>query len=140
MDRAAFVLGPGTTLRAVAERLGLEDARRGGCRPSGTLLAADASEETLLGVVREGTAAVVVTPIGGQGFVFGRGNQQIGPRVLRAVGRESVIVVATPWKLASLAGMPLRVDTGDPEFDAEVSGHVLVTTGYRDRAVYRIEA
>jgi predicted polyphosphate/ATP-dependent NAD kinase len=137
----AFVLGPGTTLRAVAERLGLPKTLVGvDVVRNGTLLAADASEETLLGVVREGTAAVVVTPIGGQGFVFGRGNQQIGPRVLRAVGSENVIVVATPWKLASLAGMPLRVDTGDPEFDAEVSGHVLVTTGYRDRAVYRIEA
>ena len=72
--------------------------------------------------------------------MFGRGNQQIGPRVLREVGREHVIVVATAWKLASLAGLPLRVDTGDPEVDTRLAGHVLVTTGYRDRAVYRIEA
>ena len=63
----AFVLGPRTTLRAVAERLGLpKTARRGGCRPKrDPARRTDASEETLLGVVREGTAAVVVTPIGG---------------------------------------------------------------------------
>ena len=60
--------------------------------------------------------------------------------MLRAVRREHVIVVATQWKLASLAGTPLRVDTGDPEVDAEVAGHVLVVTGYRDRAVHQIEA
>ncbi len=137
----AYVLGPGTTLRAVAERLGVPKTLVGvdvvrDRRP----LAADVGEDALLSIVEEGPADVVVTPIGGQGFVFGRGNQQIGPGVLRAVGGDHVVVVATPWKLASLGGMPLRVDTGDPKLDALLSGHVLVTTGYGDRAVYRIEA
>lgn len=137
----AYVLGPGTTLRAVADRLGVPKTLVGvDVVRDGRLLAADVSEGVLLGIVGEGQAAVVVTPIGGQGFVFGRGNQQIGPGVLRLVGRENLIVVATPWKLASLAGMPLRVDTGDPTLDAELAGHVVVTTGYGDRAVYRIEA
>jgi len=137
----AYVLGPGTTVRAIAERLGIPktlvgvDVVRGG-----RLVASDVAENALLGIVEEGAAAVVVTPIGGQGFVFGRGNQQIAPRVLSAVGREHVFVVATPWKLASLGGLPLRVDTGDPDVDARFAGHVQVTTGYRDRAVYRIEA
>jgi predicted polyphosphate/ATP-dependent NAD kinase len=137
----AYVLGPGTTLRAVAERLGVPKTLVGvDVVRDGRLVGTDVAEDALLAVVREGPAAIVVTPIGGQGFVFGRGNQQVGPRVLREVGREHVIVVATQWKLASLAGMPLRVDTGDPEVDAWLAGHVLVTTGYRDRAVYRIEA
>jgi predicted polyphosphate/ATP-dependent NAD kinase len=137
----SYVLGPGTTLRAVAERLGVPKTLVGvDVVRDGRLVAADANEDALLQVVGEGPAAVIVTPIGGQGFVFGRGNQQIGPRVLRAVGRERVAVVATPWKLASLAGMPLRVDTGDPHVDAWLAGHVSVTTGYGDRAVYRIEA
>lgn len=139
-DRA-YVLGPGTTIRAVAERLGVPKTLVGvDVVRDGRLLAADVGEDALLAIVEEGPAALVVTPIGGQGFVFGRGNQQIGPRVLHAVGREHVVVVATPWKLASLAGMPFRVDTGDPQLDARLAGHVLVTTGYGDRAVYRIEA
>ncbi|HEX5950205.1 MAG TPA: ATP-NAD kinase family protein [Actinomycetota bacterium] len=136
----AYVLGPGTTLRAVAERLGVPKTLVGvDVIRDGRLVETDANEDTLLAVLEQGPASVVVTPIGGQGFVFGRGNQQIGPRVLRAVGREHVVVVATPWKLASLAGRPLRVDTGDPPLDAQLAGHVLVTTGYGDRAVYRIE-
>lgn len=136
-----YVLGPGTTVRAVAERLGVAKTLVGvDAVRDGELVAADASEASLLELVAEGPAAIVVTPIGGQGFVFGRGNQQIGPRVLRAVGREHVIVVATPWKLASLGGAPLRVDTGDPEVDRWLAGHLRVTTGYRDRAVYHVEA
>ncbi|HEU4355194.1 MAG TPA: ATP-NAD kinase family protein [Actinomycetota bacterium] len=139
-DRA-YILGPGTTLRAVADRLGVPKTLVGvDVVRDGRLLAADVTESRLLDIVGKGDAAVVVTPIGGQGFVFGRGNQQIGPGVLRLVGRENLIVVATTWKLASLAGMPLRVDTGDPALDAELAGHVVVTTGYRDRAVCRIEA
>ena len=142
MERSrAYVLGPGTTVRAIAERLGLPKTLVGvDVVRDATLVAGDVAEDALLAIVAEGPAAVVVTPVGGQGFVFGRGNQQIGPRVLREVGREHVIVVATAWKLASLAGLPLRVDTGDPEVDTRLAGHVLVTTGYRDRAVYRIEA
>jgi predicted polyphosphate/ATP-dependent NAD kinase len=137
----AYVLGPGTTVRAIAERLGMRKTLVGvDVIRDGRLVVADAGEDAILAVVDDGPASVVVTPIGGQGFVFGRGNQQIGPRVLRAVGRGHVIVVATRQKLASLAGMPLRVDTGDPEVDAELAGHVLVVTGYRDRAAYRLEA
>ena len=136
-----YVLGPGTTVRAVAEHLGVPKTLVGvDVVRDGLLVAADVGEDDLLANVREGPASVVVTPVGGQGFVFGRGNQQIGPRVLRAVGREHLVVVATAGKLASLAGLPLRVDTGDREVDAWLAGHVLVTTGYRDRAVYRIEA
>ena len=137
----AYVLGPGTTVRAVAERLGVPKTLVGvDVVRDGLLVAADVAEDALLAIIGEGPAAVIVTPVGGQGFVLGRGNQQIGPRVLREVGRERLIVVATPWKLASLAGLPLRVDTGNREVDAWLAGHVLVTTGYGDRAVYRVEA
>jgi len=137
----AYVLGPGTTVRAVADRLGVSKTLVGvDVVRDGASIATDASERRLLEVVAEGPSAVVVTPIGGQGFIFGRGNQQIGPGVLRAVGRENVIVVATPWKLASLGGGPLRVDTGDPDLDARLVGHVRVTTGYGERAVCRVEA
>jgi len=137
----SYVLGPGTTVRAVAERLGVPktlvgvDVVRGG-----VLVAADASERDLLAIVEEGPAAIVVTPIGGQGFVFGRGNQQIGPGVVSRVGRGHLLVLATPWKLASLGGAPLRVDTGDPEVDAGLAGHLQVITGYGERAVCRLEA
>jgi predicted polyphosphate/ATP-dependent NAD kinase len=136
-----YILGPGTTVRAVAERLGVAKTLVGvDAVRDGALVATDAAEDDLLALASEGPIAVVVTPIGGQGFIFGRGNQQIGPAVLRRAGRERVIVVATPWKLASLGGRPLRVDTGDPEVDAWLAGHLRVTTGYGDRAMCRVVA
>lgn len=137
----SYVLGPGTTVRAVAERLGVTKTLVGiDVVRDGALVAADATERDLRAIVEEGPAAIVVTPIGGQGFVFGRGNQQIGPAVVSRVGREHLLVLATPWKLASLAGAPLRVDTGDPGVDAMLAGHLQVITGYGERAVLRVEA
>jgi len=81
----------------------------------------------------------VVAVIGGQGHIFGRGNQQLSPRVIRAVGKDNVIVVATQTKLLSLDGAPLRLDTGDEELDAELAGWTKVVTGHSQRTMYRVE-
>jgi predicted polyphosphate/ATP-dependent NAD kinase len=134
------LIGPGTTTRPIMRALGLEktvlgvDAVRGG-----ELVAADADERTLLELVGEESAKVIVTPVGGQGFLFGRGNQQLSARVLERVGRENIVVVATETKLAALGGRPLLVDTGDPEVDELLAGYVRVITGYGREAVYRVE-
>jgi predicted polyphosphate/ATP-dependent NAD kinase len=149
-----YVLGPGTTVRAIAERLGLpktlvgidvvELAARGP-----RLVAADVGERELLALVAEGPATFVVTPIGGQGFLLGRGNQPLSPAVLRAAagatgvalpaaGTVPLLVVATPAKLATLGGRPLLVDTGDRELDAMLAGHVRVITGAREWTVARV--
>ena len=81
-----------------------------------------------------------MTPVGGQGCIFGRGNQQLSPRVLKTLGRESVIVVSTPDKLHSLGDVSLWVDTGDREVDEMLAGHVRVITGYGEQAVCRVSA
>ena len=85
-----------------------------------------------------GTARVVVTPVGGQGFLFGRGNQQLSSRVLERVGPENVVVVATEGKLAALGGRPLLVDTGDEAMDARLAGYARIVVGYDREVVYRI--
>ncbi len=134
------VLGPGTTVRAVAEQLGVPKTLvgvdvvvpgPGGAR----LLAGDAGEREVRAAIGAGPVSIVVTPIGGQGFLFGRGNQPIAPAIIRAAGRDAVIVVATPAKLAALGGRPLLVDTGDAELDRALAGFITVITGRAERVV-----
>ncbi len=135
-----YILGPGTTTRTVMTRLGLSKTLLGvDVVLDGALAARDVTESGLLHLLDEhAEARIVVTVIGGQGHVFGRGNQQIGPAVIRAVGRGGVIVIATQTKLLSLEGRPLLVDTGDPALDAELCGYVKVVTGLGERTMYRV--
>jgi len=140
LDGVTALIGPGTTTQAVMAALGLPKSLLGvDVVQGGRLLAADADEETLLGLAGP-DAIVIVTPVGGQGFVLGRGNQQISPAVLWAIGVDRLLIVATEAKLAALAGRPLLVDTGDPELDAALAGYRRIVTGYRQETVYRVTA
>jgi predicted polyphosphate/ATP-dependent NAD kinase len=135
-----YILGPGTTTRAIAQALGLPKTLLGvDVVLDGELAAEDANETTLLALLEGRQAKVVVTPIGGQGALLGRGNQQISPQVLKQVGQENLMVVSTRQKLYALGREPLWVDTGDPEVDAMLSGYVRVITGYRERSMRRVE-
>jgi predicted polyphosphate/ATP-dependent NAD kinase len=79
-----------------------------------------------------------VTPIGGQGFIFGRGNQQISPKVIRQVGLVNIVVVATKGKIEHLKS--LRIDTGDSELDAEFRTRgIRVITDYKATQEMKIE-
>ena len=136
------ILGPGTTTRTVMDRLGLPSTLLGvDAVVDGELAAADATEADLLALLeRHAAARIVVTVIGGQGHIFGRGNQQISPAVIRRVGRDHIRVIATQTKLLSLEGRPLLVDTGDPDLDEQLRGFVKVTTGLGERTMYRVGA
>lgn len=138
-DGWLYVVGPGTTTRAIASRLGLPKTLVGvDVFAGGQLVAADANEARLLELLEEHQAWIVVTPIGGQGYVLGRGNQQISPRVIRKVGRDHILVVSTAAKIHTLNGQPLRVDTGDRKVDEALSGYIRVITGYGEEIVYRV--
>lgn len=141
MDRdTCYILGPGTTVRAVTDAMGLDktllgvDAVYRG-RPAGR----DLAEAQLLDLAGAHPCKVVVAAVGGQGYVLGRGNQQISPAVIRKVGAGNIVILATTEKLAALAG-PLRVDTGDPECDRSLTGYRRVITGPRHESVVRVEA
>lgn len=69
----------------------------------------------------------------GQGYILGRGNLQLSPRVIRRVAKENIIIVSTPQKIASLHGSPLLVDSGDANLDKSLRGVYPVITGYRER-------
>ena len=76
--------------------------------------------------------------IGGQGHLFGRGNQQLSPELIRLVGLENIHIVATKTKIKQLHNQPILVDTGDPKLDDELKGLVPVTCGYDDKVLYPI--
>jgi predicted polyphosphate/ATP-dependent NAD kinase len=134
-----FIIGSGTTTRLIMVNLGLENTLLGvDVVREKRLVAKDVNEKQLLALIKEKDAKIVVTVIGGQGHIFGRGNQQISPSVIREVGGENIIVVASKEKLTSLRGKPLLVDTGDEELNETLSGYLKVTTGYQDYIMYRV--
>lgn len=138
------LIGPGTTTRELKRALGFEGTLLGvDAVKDGKPVAEDCSERKLLELIAlepGGNVRIIVTPIGGQGFLFGRGNQQFSPEVLKRVGKENILVAAVPGKLAALGGGPLRVDTGDPRLDRELSGYTRVITGYREAVMVRVAA
>ncbi|MGW4420918.1 ATP-NAD kinase family protein [Streptosporangium sp. NPDC004631] len=139
---ARYILGPGATTMALGRLLGLPTTLLGvDVVQDGELIAADVAEQELLDLVEGRESYAVLSVIGGQGFVLGRGNQQISPAVLKKIMTSGgLVVLATQQKLADLGGRPLLADTGDPEADALVEGHVRVITGYRESAMYRIRS
>jgi predicted polyphosphate/ATP-dependent NAD kinase len=134
-----YIFGPGTTTRAIVSELGLKKTLTGvDVLLNGKMVGIDVNESQLLEFLMQREAKIIITPIGGQGFLFGRGNQQFSPNVIRKVGRDSIIVVATPEKIHSLRGRPLLVDTGDPAVDDLLCGYMKVVTGSREQIVYKV--
>lgn len=134
-----YVLGPGTTTRAIATEMGLKKTLLGvDVVQNKRLIASDVNEAQLLELIKGNTVKIVVTPIGGQGYILGRGNQQISPRVIKHAGRENIIVVSTTDKIYALGGRPLLVDTGERELDESLSGYIHIVTGYDQEMVYRV--
>lgn len=133
-----YLLGPGTTLRAVADELGLPKTLLGvDAVRAGELVGEDVNERDILNLFeRYDRRKIVVTPIGGSGFIFGRGSKQFTPTVIRKVGRDNVMVLGSRRKLSGLDC--LRVDTGDLELDEALSGYITVTVDYREGMMVKV--
>lgn len=133
---ALYVLGPGSTVGRIAERMGLRKTLLGvDLVRDGELLAGDVDEETILRSLGPDNW-IVLSPLGGQGSLLGRGNQQISAEVVRRVGPDHIIIVSTPHKLQGLTG--LSVDTGDPELDDDLRGFRRVVTGFHESRLMRV--
>lgn len=134
-----YIIGPGTTTRTIGDLLDTSKTLLGVdlfCNRK--LIAKDVNEQQILDALNGKSAHIIVTPIGGQGFIFGRGNQQISPKVIRAIGVENITVIATKSKLKNLKS--IRVDTGDPDLDEKLRGRQLrVIVDYKVERLMRVE-
>jgi predicted polyphosphate/ATP-dependent NAD kinase len=130
---ATIVLGPGTTVERIAEALGVKKTILGVDIYSEGNITLDVSEKTILAKVKDwGNTWIILSPIGHQGILLGRGNQQISSEVVRRVGKKHILIVATLSKLGTIEAKALRVDTGDREVDELLRGEWMAVTGYRE--------
>jgi predicted polyphosphate/ATP-dependent NAD kinase len=128
----AYILGPGSTVKTFAKVLGVEKTLLGVDVYQNGQIQLDVNEQQLIDLVPDFLHAwIVVSPIGNQGMLFGRGNQQISPNIIRRIPPEQILVIATHSKIAGLAERGLHVDTGDPEVDKMLSGFIRVLVDYR---------
>lgn len=130
---ATYILGPGTTVKCFAKMLGVGKTLLGVDIYSKGKVTLDVDEKQILAQVKDWRNTwIVLSPIGHQGIVLGRGNQQISPEIVKRVGKERIIVAATKGKIQSIEGKILRVDTGDAEADNMLRGYIRVVTDYRE--------
>lgn len=130
---ATYILGPGTTVKLIAELLGVKKTVLGVDVYKNGKVTLDVDEKRILEEVEDWRNTwIILSPIGHQGILLGRGNQQISPEIIKLVGKERIIVAATKSKLQSIEGGVLRVDTGDAEADNMLKGYVKVVTDYRE--------
>lgn len=139
-DEHVYIIGPGTTTAAIMEVLGLPYTLLGvDVVANKQLIGRDVTEAQLLELIEGRKAKVIVTIIGGQGAVFGRGNQQISARVLKQLGKENIMIIAPQSKLADLGTRPLLIDTGDEEVNEMLRGYYRVIIGYDFVSMQRAE-
>ena len=131
-----FVMGSGSTVGAVMDFLGLENTLLGvDVVKQGELIASDVTASELIALTHDKPTKVILTVIGGQGHLLGRGNQQLSPAFIRQIGKQNMLVVATKQKLQALNSKPLRLDSSDAMLDAELAGAFTVITGYKDKVL-----
>ncbi|MFX1497954.1 MAG: ATP-NAD kinase family protein [Promethearchaeota archaeon] len=134
-----FLLGPGTTLKAITDQLELKKTLLGvDGLYNREIVGSDLNEEAILKLLNKyENVKIVITPIGGQGFIFGRGNKQFTPQVIKKIGRENILIISTKEKIKNLES--LKVDTGDNEVDKMLQGFFKVITGYKEEIIKKVE-
>jgi predicted polyphosphate/ATP-dependent NAD kinase len=134
-----YLIGSGSTTAEIMNQLSLENTLLGidiVCNQQ--LIASDVDEKTIIQTIKNHPAKIIVTVIGGQGHVFGRGNQQLSAKVIAQIGRENIIIVATNEKLRSLNKRPMIADTGDADLDKQLAGLYPVISGYQQKTLYKL--
>ena len=135
-----YIIGPGSTTKAIMENLSLNNTLIGvDLIYNKKVIKNDVTEiEIIEEISKYKKVIIIITPIGGQGYIFGRGNQQISDKVLRNIRKENICIVATKMKLVGLKNEPLLMDTGSLEINEKFKGYYKVVTGYKERAIQKL--
>ncbi|MCP5160544.1 MAG: ATP-NAD kinase family protein [Hahellaceae bacterium] len=134
-----YLVGAGRTTKALKDLWGGQGTLLGvDAFKEGSLIARDLNEPALYELVKNEPARLVISTTGGQGFLFGRGNQQLSARVLQAIGLSNIMIVSSRAKLHRLEKRPLLVDTGDNKMDQALCGYRTIITGYQDFVLYPV--
>jgi len=135
-----YLIGAGTTTRRIMEILNLPNTLIGvDIIQNKKLVASDVYGQQIVDIIKDKSAKLIVTVTGGQGFLFGRGNQQLTPPVLRQIGKENILIIATQKKLAALGGWPFLLDTGDETLNSMLRGYYRVIVSSNQTVVARVE-
>ena len=137
--KVLYLLGPGTTIKSITDQLNLDKSLLGvDAIYNKSLIVEDLNESGIVELLdKYQRVKIIITPIGGQGYVFGRGNKQFTPKILKRVGKKNIIIIGTEEKIKSLKC--LRVDSGDDETDKMLEGFTKVIIGYKEELVIEIE-
>ena len=139
MEDELYIIGSGSTVAAMMNELQLENTLLGvDLVQDSQVIGTDLGARQLLDMTKDQPVKLVITLIGGQGHILGRGNQQLSSELIKRVGKDNIIILATKTKLKALEGRPLIVDSGDPELDKDLCGYYRVITGYHDYVMYRV--
>jgi predicted polyphosphate/ATP-dependent NAD kinase len=139
-NETLYLLGPGTTVKTITDNLNLSKTLLGiDAIINNELKETDLNEQGILKLLENfNRVEIIISPIGGQGFIFGRGNKQFTPEVIKKVGIKNIKIISTENKIRNLSC--LRVDTGDADFDTELIGLVKVIIGYKEQIIIQVEA
>ena len=138
-DNVRYIMGSGSTVQAIMNQLGLTNTLLGvDVIENRQLIQSDCTAAQLLELTTNNDCRLIITIIGGQGHIIGRGNQQLSPELLQQLGRDKLYIVATKTKIKELSGRPLIVDSGDEQTNKMLSGLIPVHTGYHDSILYRV--
>ena len=138
-DGVYYLIGPGSTTRTLMRELNQPNTLIGvDLLLNKRLVQSDLCEGNILAALDRRETHLIVTPTGGQGYLFGRGNQQLSAAVLRRIGKERIHILATQEKLFQLSGRPLLVDTGDAKTDELLSGYYRVIVRYHEEQICRV--
>lgn len=130
-ENTYYLLGPGTTVKAITDKLGLQKTLLGvDLLHNQQIIAFDLNEQKILSFINNHPIKIIVSLIGRQGFLFGRGNLQFTPKILRLIPSSNIIIIATKSKLANIQSRCLRIDSRDPDLDNEMRGLYKVITDY----------